>query len=254
MSLIKKAQLLRSRKGFTLIEVLCAVIIFGILMVAVFALFDPINKISQSIKGDSGAERLSLTVSDYIAAQFQTATDVELYWVDDSVSGAEWDNLGIKFLDFQSKNSGSQDLPHALIIKNIDGITYLYSINLKFLTLSDPDDINDLISTDALEEYRLFNRAFYDGIELDIAVEIVAPIPPDTQSVIKVEIDAYRNGDLRAKARRGNVTEMINIGKPNPYHAPRVCSVATDDRGLDDGDPATGWQGDYLILYNNFAS
>jgi len=264
--LIKRIQVLKSRKGFTLVEVMCAVVIFAVVLAAVFAMFDPISKISAMIKGDSTAQKLTLTISDYIAAQVQTATDVEVYWVDDSVSTANWSSLASKITTFQVKNNNdslaSHDLPHALIVKNIGGTTYFYNVGLKGLSSA---DITGILAGGAeLEKYRVFNRSYYgkesERVDLDTYFEVkvipgVAPNPD--KSTLRVGIDAYREGDLQVKAQRANVIDLVNIGRTNPHHAERLCEAPPAfQQGLT--APVTplpvAWRGDYLILYNNFSN
>jgi len=279
MDIMSRLRALKARSGFTLVEMICAVAIFGVIMVALFALFDPINRISQMIKGDSEAERLSLAVADYMAAQFQTATDIEGYWVDGS-----WNTFGDEVFAFIEANKEDVDMPRALLIKRFDNITYLFNVNLKQLPLigdltADSAVINALFSSSGgpgsalYNDHRLFNRAYYDNIQLQFFIwdHIIAPVPPSTSKtyLLKIQIEAYRdmnrNGsfadveDLRSKANRPNVIELVNMEKQNPYHT-RVCNVKFfDTAGTQTADYppdayAASWNGDYLILYNNFTS
>lgn len=253
---MRKILTLRARKGFTLIEVLCATIIFAILIVAVFALFDPINRINKMIKGDSGAERLILTTEEYISSQVRMASSVELYRVDD------WEDMA-RFIDaFRTANPVPEDFPNALIIKKevaAPHTTYLYNINLKDSAanpdLADVIAINTTLTSDTLEKYRLYNRSFYDGVNLDITMRI------DGGNLMKVSIEAKRDGDVRARSSREDVVNMINMGKTNPYHTggiPSGCAANAyalnalgDPITLPDPDP--DWTGDYLLLYNNIS-
>jgi len=149
-------------------------------------------------------------------------------------------------------------------------MNYLYRIGIESLdyTLSDADIGDEIVGN--IEEYRLFNRSYYDNVSLAIS----ARITESNKTNIQITIDGSRlvfnkatnsyEWDLRAKTRRESLTTMINIGGENPY-THKKYEAKTDTLGHDTETPVnpnyneievasgnyTGWSGDYLILYNN---
>lgn len=283
MTVLDKIRRLKARKGFTLIEVLCAVIIFAILMVAVFSLFDPINKIAAMIKGDSYAEMVALSVEGYVSENLQTAAGIEIYWM----TGADWadtsdSGFGKKILDFYSRHEGNIGnmvaSPHALIIKRSDDgdgdagndMFYLYDASLKVVRIGGDVILSNTASSigayfanaDSLEEHRLFDRAFYNGAILNISARIDSAARTNMLMVIDASRDNGTGAELRSKARRESITTLVNIGGSNPFTGD-VFTAKTFAQGHDsDGSPEyrtidsslggeKGWMGDYLILYNS---
>jgi len=270
MTITEKIRRLKKRGGFTLVEVLCAVVIFTMLIAAVFAMFDPVNKISQMIKGDASAERIALVAETFMSTQFQTANGIEIYWMNDT-DWADAAVLGNRLRDFAHKfknppsNPSTLNNPHALIVKRdaADGMVYLYDIKLMQEELWGTSDIPGIgTSTVAnLENNRLLNRAFYDKVILDISMNVDVTENP----VVTIMIDAFRdNGSgaqLQSKSRRESVTYLVNIGGYSSTGMPFTANVYNQGHNAD-GSPefksvtgASGaydaWVGDYLILYNN---
>jgi len=292
MSITERLRRLKARRGFTMVEVLCATIIFAILMVAVFMLFDPINKINRAIKGDSAADTLALTTEEYVAYQLRMATDVEIWRIGTAGQDSYWNNMGDEVVAFYKNNLLLNDVPSALLMKehtitNPDGTvshyTFLYRIDrfdlqklFTGLDLTDPGDVtaaelivNNLLNlttlgsdgvTPLLESYRVYNRSFYNGINLDLTARM------EGTKVIRMNIRALRDEDNDGDnddevRRRESVIKMINIDNPNPFYSSgsRTCKAVeyrvARAAGLPDPVVAADatHTGDYLILYNNIA-
>jgi len=260
---------LRGKRGFTLVEMICAIAILTVLMAAMVIMYVPLNKISASLKGDAKAQSLAQFVEEYMSKCVQTTTGFELYEVNGS-----WSGLDAHINAFRT--TAGYNHPHALIVRYDDNgtsdvnddMTYFYDISLNPAVAVTSADLPGGAN---IENYRVFNRSFYEGIYLETSI-YVDPINPTDQegrqTNLYIKINAWRRQpdsagtlDLSIGATRESLTTMVNIGRratSNPSDTSRIAgssfTYTAPTKTPITAIPAVSHTGDYLILYNNEAT
>ncbi|MCL2634571.1 MAG: type II secretion system GspH family protein [Oscillospiraceae bacterium] len=246
---------LRAKKGFTLVELICAIAIFTLLTAAIVMMLEPVNRIRASIKGDAEAMGVATSVESYMARQMMTATDIKIFWM----SAASWGSLNYRetasatptsiptangLASFGSFHMGALDNPQALIIKKAaspSSMVYIYNIRLKGLSAASISSIiNDPV---LLEEYRVFNPSFYSNLVLELSIRTATSgAGSNVKTHMLVTIDTARINpvtglpDYATKARKESLTTLVNIGrekpKVNPTDPVKHYEIITEMHGL----------------------
>jgi prepilin-type N-terminal cleavage/methylation domain-containing protein/uncharacterized repeat protein (TIGR02543 family) len=280
-------QRLQSRKGLTLIEVVIASIIFSLIVLAAFSMYQPMNRAAQAIKSDADAQRTVVAAEAYIAAQVRNAVGVTVFrGVDfDNTSAVIHNGLTVSALlenfaetvgggiggritvDDNAQQGASLTFPQAIVIRDTDASGRIYSLTLPRMTEA---EIASALTPGAnLERHRVFSRTFYNGIGLNFWVTL-NPTEPTAQNrgatSFVMQIDANREGELILDSRSSSVEQFTWIGlitgnprNPAPdgaggffqravVHDLRICDNGAAPAGMCD---CGGVCGQYLILYHN---
>jgi prepilin-type N-terminal cleavage/methylation domain-containing protein len=247
---------LKSKSAFTLVEVMIAVAITSMLIVAVMALLDPVNKIINMISSDSDAQNTVTAASSYIERQVQLSTGIELYKQVDLSAASDAVNMGAIMENFANKYTAAAYIPRAFIIKQefnaAGGVTSstLYSIRLKSpaITALADGELGELLKDPAwLEQYRVFNNSFYVGKSLsyDMGIDpVLSSEQIGNPCFLNMRVDAFEDGELAIKMPKDTVTRLINIGIDGGYTAE---TVVWSDSPLSTGNPDAR---DIVLLFN----
>lgn len=138
---------LKSRKGLTLVEVLIATVIFALILLAAFTMYQPVNEIAAIVKGDSDAQRIVSAAEGFIAYQIRNAAEISILWGSPVALPANyrnwnntnpipanpinWNTVAGQMYDFAEDKTEFGDQPQALIIRQVRGRTYIYNIRLR---------------------------------------------------------------------------------------------------------------------------
>jgi prepilin-type N-terminal cleavage/methylation domain-containing protein/uncharacterized repeat protein (TIGR02543 family) len=255
---LKKNRIL-SRKGLTLVEVLIATVIFSLLVLAAFTMYQPVSRIASMVRADVDAQRVVTAVESYVANQIRNSLSISIFR--GAVLNEDMRDEMMSF-DALTRAEDPDADPRAIIITQDGGFTYIYNIRFKELV---PTQWNGLNIFSDLEEWRVFNRSFYGDISLEVDIDINEPNPNlqvRNQSFFQMQIDAFRvhnNGgvitrELRLDSRSSSVTRLTWIGQPPNVELTTFLKTNGTADGFDrrmnlvdgGGDPNS-----YVILYHN---
>ncbi|MDR0222495.1 MAG: hypothetical protein LBI38_03025 [Oscillospiraceae bacterium] len=254
----------------TLVEVLIATVIFALILVAVFTMYQPILKVSEAVKSDSETQRITASVEGFIIGQLRNSAEIEVYWSGDAsvgvMSAGDWDAVKPAIDHFVIGKYGAGGNPQALLVKRVDTgggdmRTYVYNVRLE-------DGMNfaeliDKIKNGDIEEYRVFNRSYYNDVELAFEIAI-SPSKPGAQvrnkTYLQMQVDALRDGELVLDSRLISDTQFTWIGNiQTPDYIPEGSRPIYDELRakivppIDDADPDDLVSGEFIILYYNSA-
>ncbi|MCL1881909.1 MAG: prepilin-type N-terminal cleavage/methylation domain-containing protein [Oscillospiraceae bacterium] len=247
------------KKGLTLVEVVIATAIFAILLLAVFTMYQPIVRVVDMISDDVIAQRVVTSTEEFIAQQLRNATEIEIHW------GTNWDTVRIAAVNaFSDLNptpgepggfgaipaidadNGSANLTQAIVIHG----GRLYNIRMTGLS---SEALNAAFGS--LEHHRVFNEAFYDGVDIDVQVglseeSVTQQIRGETW--FQMQIDALRDGDIALDTRQISDTQLTWIGNPvrnnlTPQNHFRARITPQPSDGVAGNNDNTF----FIIFYNN---
>ena len=148
-----------SKKAFTLVEVLIATAITGLLIAAVMALFGPVRNLIKDIEGDVNINNTTDTIQNYLHARLDKSVgyNIDIY---DAASEA---------MNYNEAASIGHRV--GTMVNNTDLSIHTYCILLKYVDggyrIYDMGDLSNGSAFDTkyanLENYRLFNDEYYNN-------------------------------------------------------------------------------------------
>jgi prepilin-type N-terminal cleavage/methylation domain-containing protein len=274
--MIRFLQRLKSRRGLTLIEVLIATVIFSLILLAAFTMYQPVSDMANMVRGDSDMQRIVTAVEGFIVSQIRNSAEISIIWSDfdlDGNSTMNWTNVAAQMDDFEADKRDIGDQPQALVIRESGGRLFVYNIRLREVFGANPGDaalrgLNRAAmagilanASNEIERFRVFSRSFYSDVDLSLDVAL-SPSNPFAQvrgdTTFQMQIDASREGVLSLDSRSLTDTGLTWIGNLN---TPSTTYLSTFLRGrvspvLSDADPVSTFMvatGEIVILYHNNA-
>jgi len=245
--MIKYLQRLKSKKGLTLVEVMIATVIFSLILLAVFSMFEPINKVADIVKSDSDMQRIVTATESFIAQQIRNSSEIEIWWGDPSLT--TWAAIADRAKEFIEDKGSPDNHPQALVLKREGDLMYLYNIRLKEAPAIETALFTGLNDS---SRWRVFNSSFYSGIELAIEAEIQPSNHLDQRrgrTFFMLQIDAYRDGDISLDSRSLSETQLMWIGGVNRRGS---SNPPMFEARMNPDPPASGvMTGEFVIFYNN---
>ncbi|MCL2070617.1 MAG: prepilin-type N-terminal cleavage/methylation domain-containing protein [Oscillospiraceae bacterium] len=190
---------LLSKKGLTLVEVMIATVIFSLITLAAFTMYQPIVEIAGSVRSDNDMQRIVNASENYVARQLRNAVEIEVHRVDDPFTEVLTDT---SIMDpFTNGRTKPGDDPRALIIWDTStlatpGATLIYDVRLHD-TAPSPSVISIPTTMAELEAFRVFNTAFYSDIELGVNVGLNELVPDNQvrdRTFLQLQLEARRDG------------------------------------------------------------
>ena len=161
MNILKKLQ---SKKGVSIVEMIIAIVIFTLIVVAAFTMYQPITEIARAVRSDNDMQRILTASENYIARQLRNAVEIEIYRV------ADWTTVRSNANTFAAGRSDPSDDPRMLIIRtNATGNVDIFDVRLNnWGTLVNATALNN----SNIGAHRVFNNAFYANINLDFLIAL----------------------------------------------------------------------------------
>lgn len=257
---MKRISRLRSKKAYTLVEVLVATTITAILLTAVFTLFQPVSKLISSLSTSDTIVSINNTVSSYITNSLNDANAAKLYTgVDLSVVN---DDIATDIAKYRTNYNAADDTPKLLYFAfdETENTYYAYAIDLKTDLKNAAHDDGSWTQTqwetwlkteanwneffkDDMEYYRLFNRDLFDGNKISFEFERIANTSTNRYFIsYKINLFECENGFL------ANCTDITADDAENyiTYSLPSAFELLNAQMA----EAPAGTDDDILIVYN----
>jgi hypothetical protein len=227
-----------------------ATVVFSLIILAAFSMYQPIVRIANIIRSDADTQRIVNAAESYVARQVRSAAQVTLY------TNVDYTALVTDIVGYANLWDRAGDFPQAIIITNAhddDAASFIYNVRLEAgMTAANLPPVLDI------ENFRVFNRSFYAGVELDFEIEIEPEFDDwgsqqRDETFLTMSTNA-RHDDRELVSRSEDFTIFTWIGArgapiPHPQPGPGIFEGLQFD-GVDAaGNAAPG--NDIVILYYN---
>ena len=225
---------LLSKKAFTLVEVLIATAITGLLIAAVMALFGPVRGLIKSLDEDVRTNNITDTINTYMYDRLKnsSAYNIGLFTTDECLQG-ETDDKSVAWRLNKIMNEASStsvNTTYCMMIRYDDDDTNGskgYRI-YDFGDISKASDIVDKMKN--YTNYELFKEEFYNNKNFQFTFETIDPKDAnDYRKWCKFEVTAYDQDGLLAVEPRSQMFKLVNMSKSSTVgSAPELAAEGYD--------------------------
>lgn len=203
-----------SKKAFTLVEVIIAMAITGLLIAAVMALFEPVNRIISGLDKNVYLDITTDKLSDYVynCLNRSTTYNVGAYTTDQldnqpSDTNSVAHRISVMIADMEDP---SVETTRCLLIKADSDSGYrLYDFGI----VSSVDDYLDKM--DNYKKYALFSEEYYNECNYKFTFNTTDPEATDGQKWCKVGVTPYDKYGFQAIEERSHMFKLLNMSLTN---------------------------------------
>ncbi len=240
------------RKGFTLVEVIVATAITGLLIAAVMALFGPVRSIIGSIEEDVVTNNVTDVISNYITTRIERSTsyNIDIYDYIGNVYNQSDSDLGSLQERFrlvrEARGSSVGEETHCLILKNVDGNFKLYDLG----KLNDTDDIGLIMqrvfNPTLNGNYNVFKDEYYNNKQFRYTFKTASNGDVSAPKVwCEVGVKVFNEDDTVAVEARPQTFRLLNMSAT----APAASNATLESLENTDYDQASNYT--FIAIFYN---
>lgn len=188
---------IKTKKGFTLVEVLIAVAITMMLLAAVMSLFSPISKMLNSVKSNSIADTICTNSANYVAKKVTIATTIKIAGYD---SLAEMKAASSAMVNSITLGSGEKLYAMVITDADADGPNALYDLG----EVDGSTIVSMLTDKASLTPYRVFEDIYYGNMDIKFGFEL------ETTKWVNIKTTAYSQDGDKITDTRENMFRLMN--------------------------------------------
>ncbi|MBP3923123.1 MAG: type II secretion system protein [Ruminiclostridium sp.] len=211
---------LLSKKAFTLVEVIIATAIMGLLIAAVMALFGPVRDMIKDMDGDVNINTTTDSIQNYFHARLNKSIGYNVDIYDGTAEGllaTEDGSIGKRIDTMRTAAGGDSSIStYCILLKYEEKGYYIYD----FGKVENGTDYDKKKLT--LREYRLFNKEYYRDAKYRFTFA-TEKTKDETAYWYKIGITPYdENGNILLETRTSAI-KLLNT-KSTPQSKPELAT------------------------------
>ena len=196
---------LLSKKAFTLVEVIIATAIMGLLIAAVMALFGPVRSLINDMDGDVNINNTTDSIQSFFHARLNKSIgyNIDMYdGTQEALLNTNADSIGARINGMLSTTDPSIST-YCIIIKYEEGGYYIYDLGKVASGLE--YDMKKL----QLRKYRLFNKDYYRDAKYRFTFDTISDANTN-QWWYQMGITPYDEDGMLMLETRKSTVRMLN--------------------------------------------
>jgi type II secretory pathway pseudopilin PulG len=251
---IKKLQRLKAKKALTLVEVVIGLAIFTMLVAAVFSMYQPVLDVANLVRNDTDMQRVVSAGEQFVLQQLRSSPEIHIF----HEGGATISNTTASRMRRILLNMKPEDLPQLMALRApgaADGGGRIFNARISDLAGTSPvgggatsATLNGRLNAGS----RVFNEAFYNGVQLGFRMEVVEPNPWQQvrgNTHLLLQTDAFRDGDINLDSRSFTDTPLTWIGNVGTEGDNMITVPAAALRATTHSSASAGGGDTIFILY-----
>ncbi len=194
------------KKAFTLVEVLIATAITGLLIAAVMALFGPVRNLIDELDGNVNVNNTTDMIQSFLHTRLNRATiyDIDLY--DSEHESMNYNESGSIGGRVESMRIGADPSinTYCIMLKYVDGGYVVYDLG----RVNSGQEYDNVYSD--LENCRLFNEEYYSGANYRFTFETKVNPKNDSEWWCTFKMTPYDDQGVLLLETRASVFKMLN--------------------------------------------